>query len=442
MPATIEQAQYEPCHLSHVRPPSLFRVRHRQATPVADPNGGGHGDFATWRSAARRSSRRSGRRAGQGRLAALVDAGMDAARLNFSHASHEQHRAWAEMIRAVGRQRRPAARPRRRPPGPEAPHRRSACAAAPRDRGGSSCRPERSARDGELPISPAVIGEVLTAGNDVLIDDGLVRLRVEEVEHGRARCRVLIGGVVSSHKGVNLPGVPLPIPSLTAKDVSDLELALELEVDYVALSFVRSAADVRELRELIERVGLACGGDREDREGRGGRRARRHPRGDRRDHGRPRRPRRRDRPGLGAAAPEADHPALARAREAGDHGHADARVDDRARRADAGRGERRRERGARRLVRADALRRDRGRHVPDRDARLHGPDHQGGRAEPRLSPPDARPGRGADSRSRDVERSLRPRRGARRAGDPRPDGDRANGVRGRPPAAAPPDRRR
>ncbi len=74
-----------------------------------------------------------------------------------------------------------------------------------------------------------MIGEVLTAGNDVLIDDGLVRLRVEEVEHGRARCAVVVGGVISSHKGVNLPGVALPIPSLTPKDRSDLELALELE---------------------------------------------------------------------------------------------------------------------------------------------------------------------------------------------------------------------
>ena len=89
----------------------------------------------------------------------------------------------------------------------------------------------------------------------MLIDDGLVRLRVDEVEHGRARCAVVVGGVVSSHKGVNLPGVPLPIPSLTPKDVNDLEFALELGVDFVALSFVRSAADVRDLRALIEQAG-------------------------------------------------------------------------------------------------------------------------------------------------------------------------------------------
>ncbi len=64
-----------------------------------------------------------------------------------------------------------------------------------------------------------------------------------------------MGGVVSSHKGVNLPGVPLPIPSLTPKDTADLDFALELGVDFVALSFVRSAADVRDLRALIEQAG-------------------------------------------------------------------------------------------------------------------------------------------------------------------------------------------
>src|SRR5439155_26202891 len=104
--------------------------------------------------------------------------------------------------------------------------------------------------DGDLPIAPAVIGQVLQPGHDVLIADGLVRLRVEDVEAGRARCAVVVGGPVSAHKGVNLPGVPVPIPSLTKKDLRDLEFALELRVDFVALSFVRSAADVRDLRDL------------------------------------------------------------------------------------------------------------------------------------------------------------------------------------------------
>jgi pyruvate kinase len=189
------------------------------------------------------------------RLAALVAAGIDAARLNFSHGTHEEHRAMADLVRAAGDD---AGRPLAVVADLQGPKLRLGDLAAPQTlvRGQEIVvTPEESARDGELPVVPSAIGEVLSAGNDVLIDDGLVRLRVEEVEHGRARCTVEVGGVVSAHKGVNLPGVPLPIPSLTPKDVSDLELALSLGVDYVALSFVRSAADVRDLHKLIEDAG-------------------------------------------------------------------------------------------------------------------------------------------------------------------------------------------
>jgi len=111
------------------------------------------------------------------------------------------------------------------------------------------------ASNGELPIAPAVISEVLRPGHDILIDDGRVRLRVEDVKSGRARCAVVVGGTVTSHKGVNLPGVPVPIPSLTKKDLDDLEFALGLGADFVALSFVRAAADVRDLQAIIRQHG-------------------------------------------------------------------------------------------------------------------------------------------------------------------------------------------
>ena len=114
---------------------------------------------------------------------------------------------------------------------------------------------EEAANDGELPVSPTAVGEVLQRGHDILIDDGLIHLRVESVERGRARCTVVTGGVVASHKGVNVPGVPVPIPSLTRKDMDDLDFALDQGVDFVALSFVRSAADVRDLKDLIQGTG-------------------------------------------------------------------------------------------------------------------------------------------------------------------------------------------
>jgi pyruvate kinase len=189
------------------------------------------------------------------RLAALVEAGIDAARLNFSHGTREDHRASAQLVRAAGDD---AGRPLAIVADLQGPKLRVGNLPRPWElvRGREVVvAPEDGLRDGELPVSPAVIGDVLAPGNDVLIDDGLVRLRVEEVEGRRARCTVVVGGIVTSHKGVNLPGVPLPIPSLTAKDVADLELALSLGVDYVALSFVRSAADLRDLHKLIQDAG-------------------------------------------------------------------------------------------------------------------------------------------------------------------------------------------
>jgi pyruvate kinase len=186
---------------------------------------------------------------------AMADAGVDAARLNFSHGTHDEH---AERVRLVREVQEDLGRPLALIADLQGPKLRVGDLDAPVTlaRGDEVIvASEEAAKDGELPISPAAIGEVLQIGHDVLIDDGLVRLRVEEVEYGRARCTVLAGGLVTSHKGVNVPGVPVPIPSLTKKDMDDLDFALDLGVDYVALSFVRSPADVRDLRDLIEAAG-------------------------------------------------------------------------------------------------------------------------------------------------------------------------------------------
>jgi pyruvate kinase len=185
----------------------------------------------------------------------LIRAGVDAVRMNFSHGTREDHAERARTVRAVQEELgKPLAL--------------IADLQGPKIRVGDLEEPrllqkddlvtvvaEEQATDGELPVAPAVVGEVLRPGHDVLIDDGLVRLAVENVERGRATCRVVVGGEVKSHKGVNLPGVPLPIPSLTKKDLDDLAFALSLGADFVALSFVRAAADVRDLQAIIRQHG-------------------------------------------------------------------------------------------------------------------------------------------------------------------------------------------
>ena len=191
-------------------------------------------------------------------VARLADAGMDGARLNFSHGTHDQHADAARHVREVQEE---LGRPLALIADLQGPKLRIGDLDAPVMLVGGDeivVTGEDGCRNGELPVSPSVIGEVLQPGHDVLIDDGLVRLQVREVEAGRARCAVLAGGAVGAHKGVNVPGVPVPIPSLTRKDLEDLEFALELGVDFVALSFVRSAADVRDLRDLIDHSGSSA----------------------------------------------------------------------------------------------------------------------------------------------------------------------------------------
>src|SRR5918995_2677492 len=181
---------------------------------------------------------------------------VDGARLNFSHGTHDDHAEAARLIRELRVElQRPVALIADLQ-GPKIRIGELANGPVELVRGEEvTIAGEDGAAPDDLPVAPAVLGSILQPGNDVLIDDGAVRLRVRRVERGRAQCEVLVGGTVSSHKGVNLPGVALPIPSLTRKDIDDLQFALELGCDFVALSFVRSASDVQALRTLIEASG-------------------------------------------------------------------------------------------------------------------------------------------------------------------------------------------
>ncbi len=193
--------------------------------------------------------------ASAGRVAELAAAGMDAARLNLSHGTWEEHAAYASLVREA---QQVAGRPLALIADLQGPKLRVGDLSAPlRLLPGQEVvvAGEGGAGTADLPIVPPAAAEVLAPGHDVLIDDGHVRLRVERADRGRAVCTVTVGGLVQGHKGVNLPGVPLPIPCLTDKDLADLRFACQLGADYVALSFVRSPDDVRELRRRLEEAG-------------------------------------------------------------------------------------------------------------------------------------------------------------------------------------------
>lgn len=95
---------------------------------------------------------------------------------------------------------------------------------------------------------------VVKPGTLILLDDGALQLQVENVTETDVVCRVLVGGWLKERKGINLPNTPLPIPSLTQKDHADLEWAMQQNVDYIALSFVRTAEDCREVKALIKKL--------------------------------------------------------------------------------------------------------------------------------------------------------------------------------------------
>ena len=164
-------------------------------------------------------------------------------------------------------------------------------------------------------------------GDTLLLDDGRLRLEVTAIHGSTIHTKVVLGGVLSNNKGINIPGADLSIPALTDKDVEDLLYGAELDVDWVAMSFVRSRDDLLLARHYLARAGSqaklmakiekpSAGGALPGDPARG-----------RRHHGGARRSRRGDAAGEGAADPEAPDPRRARRRQAGHHGHADARVD-------------------------------------------------------------------------------------------------------------------
>ena len=176
---------------------------------------------------------------------------MDAPPLNFSHGTHDDH---FSVISAVRRAQEVIGRPLAVIADLQGPKIRIGTLKDPRAVNVGDTLVLSAVGEGapgDIEVTFPGLADVVQPGSELLIDDGHVRVRVESAGTGRVECRVEVGGLISSGKGVNLPGTPLPIPSLTEKDLADLDFALGNGVDYVALSFVRSAEDVVGLRDRV-----------------------------------------------------------------------------------------------------------------------------------------------------------------------------------------------
>jgi pyruvate kinase len=181
----------------------------------------------------------------------LVEAGLNVARLNFSHGTHEDHAARVALVREISEEcRQPIAilgdlqGPRIRIGVLPEP--------LPLETGEDLVLvPEGSERSGEVPVTYDALAEDVHVGDRILVDDGLIELIVMKVEPPRVAARVLHGGALRSSKGINLPGVNVSAPSITDKDRQDVAFAVDHGLEYLALSFVRRPDDIASLRKLV-----------------------------------------------------------------------------------------------------------------------------------------------------------------------------------------------
>ncbi|MBC7896351.1 MAG: pyruvate kinase [Cytophagaceae bacterium] len=184
-------------------------------------------------------------------IGALMDAGLNVARINFSHGTHEQH---AERIRIVREQAAQRGRPVAILGDLQGPRIRIGDLETPINVVTGQdlvlCH-EHAATPGEIPVTYDALARDIHVGDRILVDDGLIELVVMDVVGERVHVRVVYGGPIKSHKGLNLPGVSVSAPSITDKDKADIGFAIESNVDYLALSFVRRAEDIAGLRALI-----------------------------------------------------------------------------------------------------------------------------------------------------------------------------------------------
>jgi pyruvate kinase len=187
-------------------------------------------------------------------LARLIEAGADVLRINMSHAEHSWVREMVPRIRQIAEK---VSRPVAILLDTQGPAIRTGDLATnlnlnPGDIVEFTVRGAKSEEKYSVDVNYDGLVNDINVGDTVLVDNGMIRLEVLEKKSNRIRCRVMTPGTLGSRRHINLPGVRVNLPPLTEKDLADVALGAELGVDFVALSFVREASDVRELRRLLK----------------------------------------------------------------------------------------------------------------------------------------------------------------------------------------------
>ena len=191
------------------------------------------------------------------KLQALVEAGMNVARLNFSHGAYDAHAETFHHLRRIGKELQKPIAIMQDLCGPKIRLGKLPPEGLMLEAGSevTFLLQEKGETIDELPLPLPTLFAMVRPGEPILINDGRVKLTVTSRDADNIRAHVNIGGLVSTHKGVNLPATPLPVSSITEKDLMDLRFGIQLGVDWVAVSFVRSPQDLEPARRMIEAAG-------------------------------------------------------------------------------------------------------------------------------------------------------------------------------------------
>ena len=192
-----------------------------------------------------------------GVLREMLESGMNVARFNFSHGSHEEHKRRLDALKALREELGLPVAAMLDTKGPEVRLRSFADGAVALKTGGEFTLTTRDVAGDEriCSVTYADLPGDVKPGNTILLDDGLVRLTVLETTSTDIRCRVENDGVMKNNKGVNVPGIRLSMPYMSQRDREDILFGVEQGFDFIAASFVRTAADVREIRRLLDEAG-------------------------------------------------------------------------------------------------------------------------------------------------------------------------------------------
>lgn len=187
-------------------------------------------------------------------LRQLMIEGMDVARFNFSHSTHADHEARLSMIKKLRKETGKYVAALLDTKGPEVRVKQFKDGKVTIENGDKFVLTTRDiiGTKEEVSVTYEKLPEDVEKGTIILIDDGLIRLEVSEVKDTEIICNVIVGGVISNNKGVNIPNVDLKMPYISAKDREDILFGIEHGYDFIAASFVRSASDVLQIRRLLD----------------------------------------------------------------------------------------------------------------------------------------------------------------------------------------------